>query len=109
MNQTQNEIVAFTFGLFFSFTGIDIFLNNIAPIILNNSTPELNPVLTIMIGLISVLSAYLTFIALKDILNKIEYTYRTHNSIFNWYMTKNVITFVLSFIIFYTIKILIFH
>lgn len=104
MNQTQNEIIAFTFGLFFSYTGIDVFLNNIAPVILKTSTPELSPILTIFIGVISILSVCLTFIALKDIWSKIEYTHRTHQSIFDRYMTKNIITFILSFIAFSILK-----
>lgn len=104
MNQTQTEIIAFTFGLFFSYTGIDIFLENIAPLILKTSTPEMAPILVVLIGLVSILSSFLTILALKDIVSKIEYTYRRHRNIFDKYMMKNVVTFVISFLVFAFLK-----
>lgn len=104
-NKTQGEIIGLVFGLFFSFSMIDVFLDNIAPIILKETSPGLNPLLTLLIGIISAISSYLTIIAGMDIFKKIDYTYKHYPRIFNQYMIKNILTFVITFIIALSIKI----
>jgi hypothetical protein len=100
MNNTQKEVIEFIFVLFFSFSEEDIFLKYIAPIILNNSSSRLNTLLSFIIVLISILTALASFLILYRILKNMEWVKINRPNIFKKFLSKIVITAIISFIVF---------